>query len=64
MDVSPGQKFGQTTLAVSVEAGVKATIVKGTLPGLVVEALAPGVEGATQLPGTMNRFAQPPVTSG
>lgn len=61
--VSPGEQLIQRALAVVIEGGVEPAVLKGGEPFSIIEALAPGIEGAAELPGAVDDLRQAAVAS-
>jgi hypothetical protein len=61
VDVAPGKEFIHRALTVSVEVGVKPDFIEGTEPCLIIEVLAPGIEGGAQFEGSLDNLTQAPV---
>jgi hypothetical protein len=59
----PRQRFIQWALPLSIEEGVKASLIEGAEPYIIIKSLAPAIKASPQLPGSVDDLAQPPVSS-
>ena len=59
----PGQDFVQGALTAGEPVHLQIAVVKGPLPQVEAEVLAPGVELCAELPGSLDDIAQPAVAA-